>query len=289
MNASVTFPSDEPLAELAAFALDWAHCLCDPNAGCRDYHRGWSIVRLVEAGGALPAGQDFFGAALRRLARDGRIRVLLSGAADTGLAAMVLKALRPHGIEPEMVLVDRCLTTLEQNRLFARHAGFRLEAIQSDAAALDVPPADAIMVHSLLGFFAPEERQPVVDMWARNLAPHGRVLISSRLSLGKSTPRPRPDPEALAHRRAALVARAAALGFSPARTAVIAGAAEALWLIRNDRPQLGEAELMDLLRNAGLAVEDMRKDESGATVSPLVMESDARRRNRAEMIVAHAA
>jgi hypothetical protein len=288
MSSPAPLPVDEPLAELAGFAFDWAHCLCDPRAGCFHYHRAWSIVRLIEAGGALPSGEAFFGKELRGLARDGRIRVLLSGAADTGLAAMVLKGLRPHGIEPEMVLVDRCLTTLEQNRLFARHAGFRLQTIQMDAAALEVAPADAIIVHSFLGFFSPESRQAVVDMWARNLAPHGRVLISNRLSAGDGTPRPDADPAALARRKAMVAANATALGYSPVRAAKIAEAAVALWQVRHGNPQLGEAEMMGLLDRAGLAVMDMQKDPSGKTVSPIIMDADARRRDRAEMIVAHA-
>lgn len=289
MNTPANAPMDEPLAELAAFAFDWAHCLCDPQTGCLGYHRAWSIVRHIETGGALPAGQAFFGKALRGLARDGRIRVLLSGSADTGLAAMVLQELRPHGIEPQIVLVDRCLTTLEQNRLFARHAGLDLQTVQMDAADLRIAPVDAIIVHSFLGFFAPEARQAVVDMWARNLAPQGRVLISNRLSTGQTAPRPAADPVDLARRKDEIAANARAHGYPAPRAAAIAEAAEVLWQIRLGNPQLGEAELLQLLARAGLVVERMEKDPSGHTVSPIIMQSDARRRDRAEMVVAHAA
>lgn len=288
MNVPALAPTEEPLAELAAFAFDWAHCLCDPQDGCRDYHRAWSIVRQIETGGALPAGRSFFGKALRDLAQGGRIRILLSGSADTGLAAMVVKELRPHGIEPQIVLADRCLTTLEQNRLFARHAALDLQTVQMDAADLRIAPVDAIIVHSFLGFFAPSARQAVVDMWARNLAPQGRVLISNRLSTGQTTPRPAADPVDLARRKAEIAANAAAQGFPPSRAAAIAEAAERLWQIRIGNPQLGEAELLGLLTKAGLAVERMEKDPSGMTVSPIIMQTDARRRDRAEMVVAHA-
>lgn len=277
---------NEPLAELAAFAFDWAHCLCDPASGCQPYHRGWSIVRYIEAKGALPAGGVFFGAALRGLAHNGRLRILLSGSADTGLAAMVLHQLRPHGIEHELVLVDRCLTTLEQNRLYARHAGFDVQTIQMDAAQLDIAPVDAIIVHSFLHFFAPEARQAVVDMWARNLAPHGRVLISTRLSLDQPVPRPEPDPAALERRRAEIFGNAQALGYNVSLAAEIADAAAALWQIRLGNPQLGEAELLGLLAKAGLGVVQMQKDPSGQTVSPFIMQADAKRRDRAEIIVA---
>lgn len=287
--SSRSFPMNEPLAELAAFAFDWAHCLCDPQAACESYHRGWSIVRHVEAGGALPSGQEFFGRWLRGLARAGRVRILLSGAADTGLAAMVLQQLRPHGIEPEMVLVDRCLTTLEQNRLFARHAGFDLQTLQMDAADVEIPAVDAIVVHSFLGFFPPDTRHRIVEMWVRNLAPHGQVLISNRLSDGEGAIHPDPDPEALARRKASIQATAVALGYTSARAAGIADAAEALWRYRHAHSHLGEAELLRLLGRAGLAILQMDKDASGTNVSPLVMDSFARRKPRAELVVVHAA
>ncbi len=287
MNTASPLPLHEPLAALAAFAFDWAHCLCDPESGCLSYHRAWSMVRHLEANGAFPAGGDFFGKALRGLARGNRIRILLSGSADTGLAALVLQALRPHGIVPEVVLVDRCLTTLEQNRLFARHAGFDLQTFQMDARELNIAPVDAIVAHSFLGLFAPGARQGVVDMWARNLAPTGRVLISNRLSVGPSAPRTAPDADALAQRKSEMFATAQAQGYSVARAASIAEAAEALWQIRLGYPQMTEDDLLEMLKNAGLAVVQMNKDSSGVSVSPLIMQTDAKRRHRAEIIAAH--
>lgn len=285
MTNFLTLHNDEPLAELTDFSFNWAHCLCDPHMGCFEYHRGWSIVRHIEANGALPSGQAFFSKALRDLAYNVCIRVLLSGASDTGLVAMVLQGLRPPGIEPEMVLVDRCLTTIEQNHLFARHAGFSLQVFQMDAAALDVPPVDAIIVHSFLGFIALEPRQPVVDISARNLSTRGRVLISNRLSVDKGTPRPAADPAALTCGKAGIAAKALSKGYSPSGASAIADAAEALW---DGNPQLGETELLGSLERSGLAVVGIQKDSSGITVSSLVMDADAKRRDRAEMIVARA-
>jgi hypothetical protein len=158
-----------------------------------------------------------------------------------------------------------------------------------DATALRIAPVDAVIVHSFLGFFAPDARQAVVDMWARNLAPQGRVLISNRLSTGATAPRPPADPVDLARRKAGIAANALAQGYAPARATAIADAAETLWQIRIGNPQLGEAELLGLLAKAGLAVEKMEKDPSGKTVSPIIMQTDARRRDRAELVVAHAA
>lgn len=41
----------EPLEELAWFAFENADALCDPSIGCRDYHRFWSMVRLLDMDG----------------------------------------------------------------------------------------------------------------------------------------------------------------------------------------------------------------------------------------------
>jgi hypothetical protein len=108
------------------------------------------------------------------------------------------------------------------------------------------------------------------------------------LSVSQPVARPAPDPLALAQRKAEIFANAQAQGYPAPRAAAIAEAAEALWQVRIGNPQLGEAELIDLLTKAGLAIIQMEKDPSGKTVSPIIMQTDAKRRDRAEIIVAHA-
>lgn len=287
MTVTKTITPPEPLNALADFAFDWAETLCDPEIGCTRYHKAWSMVRLIEADAALPAGFDFFQRELSALASDGRIRILLSGAADTGLAAMVLSALRPLGIEPEITLVDRCRTTLEQNRLFAEYAGFSLTTLHQDAADVTIDPVDAVIVHSFLGFFAPEARQGVVNMWARNLAPAGRVLMSNRLTVGPVGVRPQPSPEDLAQRAAEFAKKLKQKDVGPVRAAAMTEAALELWRKGVGTPQLGEQELTDLLTAAGLSIIAIERDRSGKTVSPMVMKSDALRRFRAELSVGH--
>ena len=289
MKTCVDLSVQEPLAELAAFAFDWAHCLCDPQAGCKNYHRAWGIVRLIEGQGALPAGGAFFERALLSLALDGRIRILLSGAADTGLAALVVQALRQHDVEPQIVLVDRCATTLEQNRLFARHAKFDLQTYQMDARDLNIPPVDAILVHSFLGFFAPDARQAVVNMWARNLAPTGRILMSNRLSRDAAKLRPLPDAQALATRTESFLTKALSLGYTAARAKAMADAAQTLWQSRTNYPQLEENELLGLLDKAGLAVVHMERDPSGKSASPVFLAANGTGRDRVELTIAHSA
>ncbi|HWS75504.1 MAG TPA: hypothetical protein VN324_10230 [Quisquiliibacterium sp.] len=93
-SSSLPASSFEPLDRLARFSWDWAPALCQPGHGCQDYHRSWSLVRLLELGGAMPAGVAFFQRELGALAKAGRRRVLVSGGADTGLMAVVVSAYR---------------------------------------------------------------------------------------------------------------------------------------------------------------------------------------------------
>ncbi|MBC7604047.1 MAG: hypothetical protein H7255_15480, partial [Ramlibacter sp.] len=140
----------EPLDRLARFSWDWAPSLCNPAHGCLDYHRSWSLVRLLELGGALPAGLEFFTRELAEIARGPSRRVLVSGGADTGLAAMTIAAFRAEGCDPDLVFVDRCATTARQNALLAAHLGLAMEVQVRDAAEVCCDPVDAVVAHSFL-------------------------------------------------------------------------------------------------------------------------------------------
>lgn len=277
-------PTHEPLAALARFSFDWAASLCDPGMGCTAYHRGWSMVRLLESDGARPAGEAFFTEQLRLAGQGNRRRVLLSGAADTGLASLVLHALRPIGVEPEIVMIDLCRTTLEQNRLFALYQGFDIDLHQGDVATLRAAPVDAVMVHSFIGFIAPEHRATMVRLWADTLRPGGRLLISHRLGRSESGTRPTPAPEAIAARRERLEVRAAAFGLAQGMRDEIGAAAEALWKIRAGHPLMTEDELLSMLDAAGLVLDRLEYDSTSRSTSPFAMREVAESRARAEIV-----
>jgi len=244
-----TVSVDEPLEMLARFAFDWADTLCRSTA-CANYHRGWSVVRAWTAGAGLPAGIIDFLPAMMRRARDGRIRVLLSGAADTGLAAALLACLRPVGIEPSIVLVDRCQTPLMQNNLFARHAGFPLETIEGLVADLTIAPVDVVLSHSFLGFVAPGERARTVAAWARNLRPGGAVLYSSPMIPNGEFRPSVSSPENLQEVTAEVIERVRAAGRADAEA--LARAAVGFWAWPVPHAQPCEDEVQDLFAGAGL-------------------------------------
>lgn len=275
----------EPLAELARFSFDWAPMLCNHAVGCRAYHQGWSTVRLLETGGAAPAGEAFLTEALRKQAGSRKtLRVLLSAAADTGLAGIVLRALRPVGIEPQIVLIDICQTTLQQNRLFAQAADFELETHFADIADHDCAPADAIIVHGFLNHIPLQTRPPIVRSWERLLVPGGVLLMSQRVVLPGTTPVVTVRSEDVAARLERLELKAKALGYSDALFAEISKVAVEFWAMRKGKNPSYEADLRQLFADAGIPVEDFRFIAKEPSVSPFPMPDLATQSPRAEIV-----
>ncbi|MBI5277261.1 MAG: class I SAM-dependent methyltransferase [Burkholderiales bacterium] len=266
----MTTASAEPLDRLARFAWDWAPALCQAGHGCMDYHRSWSLVRLLELGGALPRGLDFFRREFEPLARAGRRRVLVCGAADTGFPALVVTAFRAHGCDPELVFVDRCETPCQQNRLYAAHAGIRAEIRAQDAGEIDCAPVDAVVAHSFLHLLDQALRQRVVDAWSRVLAPGGVVLVSTNLSPDESDWVRHKDADAIAKRRASLALTARQAGFDAAAAEEVAEVASRFWSTSPGRPPALTADnLAGLFRTAGLRIARMDTTPLGDQAGPL--------------------
>jgi SAM-dependent methyltransferase len=281
----------EPLRELARFSFDFAPHFCDPAHGCTAYHRGWSTVRLFESGGKLPAGFDFFRRELLDLAAErgtGRLRVMLSGVADTGQAALVLQALRPEGIEPELVIVDRCRTTLEQHGLFLRLRGVAAEYWQADAVEVSVKPLDAILAHSFIAFIPKTRREALFQNWNRLLAPGGRVLVSDRFLQPGVEPRSPIPPEERKARLARLVAVLKDDGASGREIQEIADAAERLWDQSGTRPKMPVVDFRNSLAAAGLRLLREAADHGQQNVSPVAANALVELHPRIEAVLVRA-
>lgn len=265
----------EPLAALARFAWENAPRLCDPAHACAGYHRLWSMIRLLELDGAPPAGAGFFRHELERL--PGAPRILISGAADSGLVALVAAGLGTRMDTATLVVADRCATPLEQNRRFAAARGLRVELRQGDVRALDCAPVDAVVAHTFLPFFAAAVQAEVVQTWARLLKPGGRLLMSNRLATERGLPPPRPDAAVTAARLERLRQGASAAGWEGSELAVLLELAEEFW---NDasRHRLAEAELREILQAAGLELETLAYEDVVLPTGPLGHLAAGRRR-----------
>lgn len=146
---------------------------------CAPYHALRPYLRASGSSGGV--GQDWaqMEPAVARLIAEGRRRVLVIGAGDTGIAALVLTAARGRPIQ--LTVLDRCATPLVQvQRMAARH-GLRVSTRQDDLLTFDLPEAfDLVVGHHVLQFLPPGGPEITLRRAARALAPGGRLLLVTR-------------------------------------------------------------------------------------------------------------
>jgi SAM-dependent methyltransferase len=246
----------EPLEALARFSWQHAPSLCDPAHGCLDYHRPWSLVRLLELDGALPSGYPFFAESLAPLAVLGTPRVGISGGADTGVTAMAVMALRHAGCDPRIVFVDRCATPCRQNERFARSAGFEVETLCTDVTQIACEPADAVVVHTFLHFLSAEGRRGALQAWLHALRPGGKVIMQTPAVLDESDWIRTKDMSNIAARCDKLAAKASALGLSPTEAEEFASVAgRFLARIPGQPPAVTPDNVRDLFEQGGFVLQ----------------------------------
>ena len=247
----------EPLEKLARFSFDWAPTLCGPN--CAAYHQAWSTIRLLMRNSDLPSGLHFFAKEMNTFAGPDKPRVLISGGADTGLFALAVEAFGAKAAEAEFVFADACATSVEQNRLYARHCGLKADFHLGDICDLQTAPADVILAHNFLYFFEPSRRHLVTQTWARSLKPQGRVLIYqglqqpvSRRSLPQ-TPDPTLGPQI---RQAALK-----FGMGDDLATMVEQTANRFWEKQTGYTAVTRSELEAYLESSGLRISAITVDE----------------------------
>lgn len=198
----------EPLAETAPFARSIAPDTCDPALGCAPYHGVWQYLRLLGLNTSIRGDRPFFIERFRSAARDGCRRVLICGSADYGMLAQLLHAFRLERVEPEVVMIDRCLTAVRVNEDYAHRVGAAVEGVQGHVLELDLAPVDLLCTHSFFTFFAPAERPALMAAWRRLLRPGGLLITSTPTWLGGKAPEGHHGP-GKAERYAATVLQAA--------------------------------------------------------------------------------
>jgi SAM-dependent methyltransferase len=255
----------EPLSDLAWFAFDAAPQLCHADHGCLPYHRLWSLVRLVELGGQLPRGLDFFADGLAPVAAEtGTVRVLVAGSADTGVPALVASAAHRAGLRPVLHVADRCGTPLAQIDRFAAQSGLEITTSQGNIADLAGGAFDAAVTHNVMGFNSPEGRRAFLAAIGRCLRPGGRLLSIETISEVR-VPRVAKDGAMLAARF--LSKLRACEDLTEARFAALRAAAEAHFSIAMSRSPYPEADLRADLSMVGLEITalDYRLDDSATS------------------------
>jgi len=170
--------AQEPLELSAALAYELAPQLCrgGDDRGCAWLHGFWPCLRLAGLAATPDRHAGFYGAALRALGPSAG--VLISGAADQGMLALVLAALP----DASVTVIDSCETPLQLNRRYAEHVGREVQTKR--CSVLDYTPQapfDLVCTHSFFGQFSREERPRLVAAWRGLLRPGGRVVTAHPL------------------------------------------------------------------------------------------------------------
>lgn len=277
---------EELLREAAALAYERAPTLCprDPAAGkCVLSHRIWPALRLLGLAVTPEHHAAFLTRALQRASsRTGSSpRVLLSGASDFALLAIVLGALRARGLSPRVKVVDRCDTALLLNRLYAGRTGEAIDTERSDI--LDYVPKerfDIICTHGFLSYFPSAQRHGLAAKWLQLLHPGGSAILVNRL-------RPAPArasgfaPGDSARYVAEVERRAASLDRPlPMATQELAKlAAQQATDGVPAYPLRSEAELREVFSGAGFVIEQLASEalpaDSQSSISGVAVPGDA--------------
>ena len=180
-------PYDEPLDISAPIAWDLAarHCRHDPASGttCASNHGLWQFLRIMGMAGTAAKRRAFYQDAIADPVRiHPAPRVLISGATDTAMLAVVAGAFQQTGITPSISVVDVCETPLQLNQWYAAQQGLQIETVCSDILTYRSPfPFDLICTDSFISRFPHATWPRLAAQWYDLLAPGGRLLTTSRL------------------------------------------------------------------------------------------------------------
>lgn len=272
---------DESLVECAALARRTAPELCrrEPAAGesCAWLHGYWPYLRLLGLASTPDNHAGFFLGAIRStMSRTRAPRVLVSGAADYSMLALVIQAYRQQNVRPDITVVDQCETPLALNRWHAQKAGLEITTRRCDMFEYAEPlPFDAVCTHSFLSEFPPERRSELLGKWRHLLNPGGAVITVNRLRPAGGSAPVGFTPEQARAFRAAVLQQAQSLGATlQADPLELARGAEAYMSRRSSYAVRSRDEIVALFESAGFRMDELssgpvvaaaRQDVSGPT------------------------
>jgi SAM-dependent methyltransferase len=163
----------ERLGDIAAEAYEVAGRLC---GSCHNLHALWPYIRLSRSSTGLERSGSVLEARLRSFVGEGLRKILIAGAADTGLLSLVLRA--ADDFDVDVTVLDVCGSPLELCRRFAGKWSIPIKTVKQDLADLSERQAfDLVLVHGTLHFIAAGKRSRILVRIHRALRPNGRLLL----------------------------------------------------------------------------------------------------------------
>jgi hypothetical protein len=183
----------EDLVSNAQQAIRFAPILC---GDCRTYHVGHTMRRVVRPQTSIRSDRaemiGFVGEIVRSAAASspGPIRIVIPGAADTGILATCAHAVALLGpataARVSYSVIDLCMTPLALCEAYGRRHGIAVELHRADLCSLGLSiPADLIVLHSILSYLPQSQHIATIEELRSWLNPQGRILVSNRIRLAE--------------------------------------------------------------------------------------------------------
>lgn len=163
----------EQLGDIAAEAYEVAGRLC---GSCHNLHALWPYIRLSRSSTGLERSGSVLEMALRSFIGEGLRKILVAGAADTGLLSLILRA--ADDFDVDITVLDVCGAPLELCRRLASRRSIFVKTVRQDLAELDEwTTFDLVLVHGTLHFITKERRLNALTGIHRALRPNGRLIL----------------------------------------------------------------------------------------------------------------
>src|SRR5437763_2364721 len=163
----------EDLQQLAVESFTLAGRLC---GDCRNVHAVWPYIRLSRASTGVETGISDLEQSIIELVRTGRRKILIGGARDTGILALVARASADYN--PNIVVLDVCATPLELCRRCAERWSLSVEVLREDLVHLAREGEfDGVIVHGTLSYITADKRATALRQVARSLRHDGRLVL----------------------------------------------------------------------------------------------------------------
>ena len=178
----ISTPDKADLPRTARMLLELSRTHCDDQ--CRAYHGIWGFQRLYGTLPSVARDHSVLLGRLRKTAENGTLRVLISGSADQGILAYVIKAFGDAGAPVDVCVADACRTPLIVNEWYGARRGVPVTTFRGDIRSFVGRGFDLVIAHNFLNFLVLEERVAVARIWMEALRPGGHALLFSRIKPG---------------------------------------------------------------------------------------------------------
>jgi 2-polyprenyl-3-methyl-5-hydroxy-6-metoxy-1,4-benzoquinol methylase len=172
----------EDLPSIAAKAYKLSARLCN---SCANQHALWTYLRLSKASIGAEQQDSRLEAQLGAYFEAGARDILIAGAQDTGLLALVARAGARD--RPNIMVLDLCETPLQLCRSLAKQWSLPIETVRQDLYELRAERRfDLVLMHGTLNFIAADQQHEVLRRLHLALRASGRLV----LLFNTSTPAP---------------------------------------------------------------------------------------------------